>query len=229
MCVQCVSAYPVHVSVSMNYSSTYKGSGHVGHVHTASCSHTHAHSHAHAVYAQAPITTMRSTSSRMGTIATTSSAQVHTIGTSGGGYAGIASAGSNSSSRGINYGGASASIVYTGGFTTSASAIRGGVVAEDLQTSRSSVSPRRGSSPSGNPQDCECTWIDNGDGTYTCSKCGTTISEDDYLDGNFHTGDCPCHVPLECGWEVMLFLACLGGYYAYSSKRRKKETATPLV
>ncbi len=202
LCVQCVSAYPVHVSASMNYSSTYKGTGHVGHVHTTSSAHVHSIGTTGGL-AQAPAASMSSTSS----------------------YAG----------RGISYsGGASVSMPQVSGIRTSASSIRGGVTTYD--GGRRYVPGRRNAGkdtpPSaGTPGYCDgCNYIwivdeERPDGGYwACSECGCELED------GCECGDCHCNVPLECGWEVMLFLACMGGYHVYSSKRRKKkETATPLV
>ena len=61
--VLCASASPIHVSASMNYSSSYKGAERSGFVH--STSHIH---HAASGLAQVPMTSMSSTSRSMGTM-----------------------------------------------------------------------------------------------------------------------------------------------------------------
>ena len=100
------------------------------------------------------------------------------------------------------------------GIYTAASAIQGGVTTYD--TAQRNV-PGRRRAP-GDPDTGEHIWVDNGNGTYTCTICGETISEDDLLDGRF-----PEHcVPIGDGWSVMLFFTVLAmAYGAY-----KKRTST---
>lgn len=103
------------------------------------------------------------------------------------------------------------------GIYTAASAIQGGVTTYD--TSQRNVPGRRKSeSVPGKPGEGEHIWVENGDGTYTCTICGETISAEDYFDENF-----PSHcVPIGDGWSVMLFFAVLAvAYGAY-----KKRTST---
>lgn len=63
LCVLCASAGPVHVSASMNYTSTYKGSGRSGMVHSAPIRST---AMGNSVMAQAPMAAMGSTGVSMG-------------------------------------------------------------------------------------------------------------------------------------------------------------------
>ena len=62
--VLCASASPIHVSASMNYSSSYKGAGRGGYVHSAS----HMHNSVYTGLAQAPVASMSSTGRSMGTM-----------------------------------------------------------------------------------------------------------------------------------------------------------------
>ncbi|MBQ4394131.1 MAG: hypothetical protein II825_02365 [Paludibacteraceae bacterium] len=68
-CSLCVSANPIHVSASMNYTSTYKGSGRSGMVHSAPIRST---AMGNSVMAQAPVAAMGSTGISMGSGAATS-------------------------------------------------------------------------------------------------------------------------------------------------------------
>lgn len=100
------------------------------------------------------------------------------------------------------------------GIYTSASAIQGGVTTYD--SAQRNV-PGRRKAP-GDPYGGEHNWVDNGNGTFTCTICGETISEDDYYSEVF-----PEHcVPLDFNWSAMLFFATLAvAYGAY-----KKRTST---
>lgn len=62
-CALCVSANPVHVSASMNYTSTYRGSGRSGIYHSAPVRSTAVGG---SVMAQAPVAAMGSTGVSMG-------------------------------------------------------------------------------------------------------------------------------------------------------------------
>lgn len=62
-CALCVSANPIHVSASMNYTSTYKGSGRSGMVYSAPVRST---AMGNSVMAQAPVAAMGSTGVSMG-------------------------------------------------------------------------------------------------------------------------------------------------------------------
>lgn len=72
-CALCVSANPIHVSASMNYTSTYKGSGRSGMVHSAPIRST---AMGNSVMAQAPVAAMGSTGISMGSGAATSETAV---------------------------------------------------------------------------------------------------------------------------------------------------------
>ena len=100
------------------------------------------------------------------------------------------------------------------GIYTAASAIQGGVTTYD--SGQRNV-PGRRRAP-GDPEGGEHHWVDNGDGTYTCTICGETIYEDDYLDGNF-ASEC---VPLDFNWAVMLFFVLLA--VAYMVYKNRTET-----
>ena len=63
MCVLCASAAPIHVSASMNYSSTYKGAGRGGYIYTTSSAQVHSIGSAGGGMAQAPVASMSSTGS----------------------------------------------------------------------------------------------------------------------------------------------------------------------
>ena len=155
---------------------------------------------------------------RGGYIYTTSSARQHTI-TSGLAQAPVASMASTGSSMGRGIASAATSAASTPsvrGIQTSASQVYGGITAGDTYTQISG--PRRAP---GDPEGGEHNWVDNGDGTYTCTICGITISEDDYLEGIF---DAHC-VPINDGWTASLFMSLLAGAYTlYKVRARKKET-----
>ena len=85
LCVLCVSASPIHVSASMNYSSTYKGSGRNGMIYTTSSARMVSIGGGGSM-AQAPTASMGSTTSSRGigmtTTAITTAPQVSGIYTS---------------------------------------------------------------------------------------------------------------------------------------------------
>lgn len=175
--VLCASASPVRVCATMNYSSTYKGAGHYGYVH--STSHTH---NASTGLASAPVASMGSVGRSMGTMpAFATTAVVQTAAMSSGIY-------------------------------TSASAVRGGVTTYDVGQM---TGPRR---TGGNPGGGMHNWEDNGDGTFTCTICGETISEDDFYDENYP----PLCTPIGDGWPVWLFMTALAmAYTIYKASQRR--------
>jgi len=172
----------------MTYSSTYKGAGRNGHIHT------------------------------------TSSARVVSIGTSGMAQMPAVSMSSTSSIRQSvgNSGVASVAMPQVQGIRTSASNISGGVTTVDTH---GHVCPNIRRGP-GDPDGKGHNWVNNGDGTYTCTICGLTISEDDYLDGNFP----PCNpTPIEDGPKVWLFMAALAAAYTLYKKRDSHPTETSVM
>ena len=116
-----------------------------------------------------------------------------------------------SMSRGIASTSEMAASPQVRGMYTAASNIVGGVTTFD--SGQRNV-PGRRRAP-GDPEGGEHNWVDNGDGTYTCTICGETISEEDYLDGNLP----PECVPLDLNWAVMLFFALLTAAYGAYKKR----------
>lgn len=118
-----------------------------------------------------------------------------------------------SSNRGINYAAPTVATPYIQGMRTSASAIRGGVTsAETYAQMGPAHAPRKSPTPNV-PDLCpNCQWVQDANGDWYCAICGA-----DELDG-CECGDCHCNVPLESGWEVMLFLIALAiGYLVISS------------
>lgn len=167
----------------------------------------------------------------------TSSAQVHSIGSNGGGLAQapVASMRSTSSSygRGIMQTSASVSTPQMACIRTSASYIRGGLTTTQTYTPNGRI--RRNPLPGGNPEGCDCDWqwdssLFGGEGGYICTKCGSTISKSDYFDleegeSPHGTDPCPCNVPIGNGPEVWAFVAALTSAYAlYKARARKQQT-----
>ena len=184
MCVLCASAAPIHVSASMNYSSTYKGAGRGGYIYTTSTVRTTT-SGAGGSMAQAPVASMSSTGSVGG--------------------------------RGISYGGTVASVSQVCGITTVASGIRGGVTTYD---EGGHGGPRRDPGNSGDPNEGKHNWVENPDGTFTCTICGITISSEEFYNEEF-----PDHcVPIGDGWPVALFMALLACAYAIYKVRVRKSS-----
>lgn len=111
------------------------------------------------------------------------------------------------------------------GFRTSASYVTGGVTSS--QTYGHLGSSRRGPKVGGMepPVDptggCQCEWEWNSDlMCWVCTKCGSIMSLDDGLDGNFHE-HCPC--PISFDWKALLFLTAAAG--VYMAKKTKKSRA----
>ena len=125
-----------------------------------------------------------------------------------------------SSNRGINY--ATSTIQ---GMRTAASSIRGGMTsAETYAQMGPAHAPRKSPNPSV-PDVCpNCQWVQDANGDWYCAICGANV-----LDG-CDCGDCHCNVPLESGWEVMLFSIALTVVYLMIKKyKAQKETATQIV
>lgn len=157
----------------------------------------------------------------------TSSAQVHSIGSGGGGLAQAPTASMRSTSKVASSSSSVSmpSIPVVQGIRTSASNIRGGVTATQVYTSGGVM---RKVGPGGNPGDCDCEWQWNATlGLWECTKCGSTETDDDYFDENHHHGgECPCYVPLNGGMEVWLFMGALAAAYAAYKTLKKKETSS---
>lgn len=118
-----------------------------------------------------------------------------------------------SSNRGINYAAPTVATPSIQGMRTAASAIRGGVTsAETYAQMGPSHAPRKSPNP-GVADICpNCQWVQDANGDWYCAICG------DYAYDGCECGDCHCNVPLESGWEVMLFLIALAiGYLVISS------------
>jgi hypothetical protein len=125
-----------------------------------------------------------------------------------------------SSNRGINY--ATPTIQ---GMRTAASSIRGGMTsAETYAQMGPAHAPRKSPNPNV-PELCpNCQWVQDANGDWYCAICGANV-----LDG-CDCGDCHCNVPLESGWEVMLFSIALTVVYLMIKKyKAQKETATQIV
>jgi hypothetical protein len=103
------------------------------------------------------------------------------------------------------------------GIRTSASNVYGGITTFDTQ---GHVCAGIRKAP-GDPEDKGHNFVPNGDGTYTCTICGLTISEEDYLDGNFLPEISTS--PIECDWKAILFLSALAGWYAMHKVRSGKK------
>lgn len=135
----------------------------------------------------------------------------------------VASMASTGSSMGRGIASAATPVTSTPsvrGIQTSASQVYGGITAGDTYTQISG--PRRAP---GDPDSGEHNWVDNGDGTFTCTICGITISEDDYYDGIFP----PECVPISDGWPIWLFLAVLAAAYGIYKKRNLHRTVTSAM
>lgn len=148
-------------------------------------------------------------------IYTTSSAQMHSIGSAGSTMAQAPVASMHSTSRGITSTAATASVSVpqVACIRTTASAISGGITTYDQ-------GPRRG--PVRKvvlPWVCEhCEFEENADGDMECIYCHA-IAED----GCHCTPDCHCNVPIGDGKEVWLFVTALAGVYALYKARARKE------
>ena len=140
--------------------------------------------------------------------------------------AGMMSSGSSSNSQhGINY--------STTGFATCATSISGGVTTRQTAASMNASAPNKvgaRKSPPGNPDwlpDCGCDWVDNGDGSYTCSICKCTLEEFD--DADHCDCDPYCRCPIEWDWSVLAFLSLLSVAYIAYKKRQKMSNFVKTV
>ena len=128
-------------------------------------------------------------------------------------------------------------VVPMSGIRTAAATVSGGVTTYDKAPKKPRGGIRKSGEgggtggmddlPEGLPN-CGCHWIDNGDGTYTCPNCNTTLEEFDIEGGGAHC-DCMsesgyCWCPLELNWGAMLFLALLAVGYGVRASMREKCT-----
>lgn len=133
-----------------------------------------------------------------------------------------------SSNRGINYATPAVATPTIQGMRTSASAIRGGVTSTETYAQMGPApAPRKSPNPNV-PELCpNCQWVQDANGDWYCAICG------DYAYDGCNCGDhcgCSSTVPLNGGWEVMLFSITLAIGYMISKKyKAQKETATQIV
>ncbi|MDY6406231.1 MAG: hypothetical protein SPK97_03745 [Bacteroidales bacterium] len=121
------------------------------------------------------------------------------------------------------------------GIYTSASSIQGGVTTYDAGESPHRAPGRsRNASWPDNPDDspdCGCHWVDSGDGeTYVCPICGHIWNEyDDAGRDHCHcveeSGSCRC--PLDFSWGVALFMAASAA--AYALKKKRAQATEPVL
>lgn len=132
---------------------------------------------------------------------------------------------------GIAYARTTTTMPKVRGIYTSASHVVGGVTT--TQTYTPGNGPRRSSAwPGGNPEGCDCDWqydpsLFGGKGGYICTKCGATISIEDYYDleeeESPHGSDpCPCATPIREDVDVWALVAALAGAYALCKVRAGK-------
>ena len=131
----------------------------------------------------------------------------------------------SSANRGINYSTPTSTIRSIQGMRTAASSLRGGMTAADTYAHMGPAhAPRKSPNPSV-PDICpNCQWVQDADGDWYCTMCGEYV-----LDG-CNCNDCHCNVPLESGWEAMIFLVTLALVYMIVKKyKAQKETATQIA
>ena len=131
----------------------------------------------------------------------------------------------SSANRGINYSTPTSTIRSIQGMRTAASSLRGGMTAADTYAHMGPAhAPRKSPNPSV-PDICpNCQWVQDADGDWYCTMCGEYV-----LDG-CNCNDCHCNVPLEGGWEAMIFLVTLALVYMIVKKyKAQKETATQIA
>ena len=133
-----------------------------------------------------------------------------------------------SANRGVNYVTPIVSTPTIQGMRTSASSVRGGMTsAETYAQMGPSHAPRKSPNPNV-PELCpNCQWVQDANGDWYCAICGADVLEG--CDCGDHCG-CSSTVPLNGGWEVMLFSITLAIGYMISKKyKAQKETATQIV
>lgn len=163
-------------------------------------------------YETMPMQSMRSTSSMV--LPTTSSAEVVSIG-SGGMYeygrdlACNYTVSSSYNQRGISY--TNTSVPHISGIITSASMVTGGVSSDETY-SHMHGHVRTGHVPG------ECPYCHDDDDDGYCDVCGSDMIDHDF-------DDCPCRVPLECDWTVVLFITILSVLYVIVPRRKRVLSA----
>ena len=122
-----------------------------------------------------------------------------------------------SSNRGINYAAPTVATPSIQGMRTSASAIRGGVTSAETYAQMGPAHAPRKSQKAGLPDGVcpNCQWVQDANGVWHCAICDANVY--DGCECGDHCG-CSSAVPLNGGWEVMLFLIALAiGYVVVSS------------
>lgn len=120
------------------------------------------------------------------------------------------------------YSAVSSSIHRTRGIQTSASAISGGMLAAETYSQMGGGTQTNTSPNPGVGDVCDnCPWEKDENGNYYCPIC-----ECDVLDG-CNCNPCHCNVPLDGGWETILFFTLIAAVYTYIRKHKaQKETVT---
>ena len=147
---------------------------------------------------------------RAGYVYTTSTAHSHSA-SLGMAQSPVASMGSTSAyiGRGVSTTMAVSTPAVTG-FTTAASAIRGGVMASATYARMGVVKREPGHPPA--PDECPYCHDDNGDGV--CDRCGCAMDDCTCED---ESGYCWC--PIDGDWKVWLFMAAIAAAYAASKRK----------
>ena len=148
---------------------------------------------------------------------------------------------SNNQSRSINY---SATGAGAFGIITCATNIRGGVTTKQTaaaMTARASAPQRFGAKKGGGGGEgggdiedlpnCGCYWdYDEEAGTWKCTVCNCTITDDELMDGDIdHCGCDPCRCPITDGWQVWLFMGTLAAAYALYKRRASHRTVMSVM
>ena len=174
--------------------------------------------------AQMPAATMRSTSSMRGNAASYSGAGVSRTAY---GTAGTMRTGGSYNTVGSSYSGTNVyrPTVNVRGFYTSASAVRGGVTAAQMQASSNSQRRRAGgiTPPPPDPDDpdswCDTCFDEDGDGL--CDACGCDYKGEGGCTCEDEVGYCWC--PIGDGWDVWVLMALLAIGYGFVQRRRVKS------
>ncbi|MBQ9297396.1 MAG: hypothetical protein IJ204_09420 [Paludibacteraceae bacterium] len=221
MCLVCVpslnAAEAYHISSSVRYASSYKPKSTSAYLRPRAIGHAH---HTHSAMAQAPVVSMRSTSTGV-RIATTSSASVNVTGCNAHVQSGaLAMNTASPSSRGT----LNNSVPVVSGFRTVASNVSGGVLAAETPQ-RAAVQGRRKAKTPDDPDacsGCDWVWVDDlygaGRGGYVCSKCGEELKNCEGDCGECG-GECHCKAPLGMDEAVMLFFVAMAAAYGAYKKR----------
>ena len=98
------------------------------------------------------------------------------------------------------------------GFTTAASAVRGGMMASATYARMGVVKREPGHNGEPGEDDCPYCHDDNGDGV--CDRCGCDMED---CTCEEESGYCWC--PIDCDWKVWLFMAAIAAAYAASKRK----------